>query len=890
MCVTDLLLRMDTPERTEDIQRDSSPDVPSLTKRRVRTVETKRLALSMLSADELMQLRQLQSGPGSLTDIPPQGASETPGERRAMVGSAFEAKPAASGSHQEKKPLQAGDDGLANYGEGASCSLLLIVQHATGGRACDAKELSHCYCVAYLLPSAEPFLDQQLLGRTPIHYETASPVWNFPVFSPLLALRSSHLRLEVWSYDYHSKDRFLGMILLTPQDLSLCLTSEPSTSSSSFSIDPIIVERPLTPRPPRKLLMVTRSKDEGVIGCLTVSLRLGPAAADSLEGLPSRRANLVSTIKSSLARGPQASSFAAHEMPASLQAHFADTSACSPASLFGLAPVANPGFVDEGPAQYLFSLRVVFHGAENLRAMRRANPYVLAFLVSPPSQPHPQPHQSQQRNRVLVFRSAVFSRSLNPVWEASLVLPVVRSTDFIEWEVRSWLRGAGDPFLGLGSLHFPPSPPIPSQARVPFPLRPRPEDAQGDVSGVMRVSYDTAEALLDRSAAFSHEFFSSPEGDEASLAAVPDFQQHRSDCGVSLPNFRDVGGWPVRLIDRQTGLEKRGRMRERLLFRTSGISRATERDSQIIVGELRVKTLIDLRTPDFAGNRGPFLTQFFDVLQPVTSGILLKSKRAAYAPSSAAISVSERDQEDTILASTIQMNSTSSSSAQPVGDLDSSDAFDTLPFDFNAEDAACVNARIDWGHLYLCSLVGRRFKLATIRKSKKRVLLTAGLLAKSPQEQRRIICGPIFDRPDGLTVLYEMFVEHSKAEFLQLFNLLHQLDDASYPVAFFCNHGKDRTGLTAAFIHSICGVDRETIVTNYALSEHFLKPIQAIVDYEMIDGGLTPDIMSKTPSTALRSTLEYLDRKYHGVAGYLKSIGFSYSKQDALRARYIIFD
>ena len=254
----------------------------------------------------------------------------------------------------------------------------------------------------------------------------------------------------------------------------------------------------------------------------------------------------------------------------------------------------------------------------------------------------------------------------------------------------------------------------------------------------------------------------------------------------------------------------------------------------------------------------------------------------SYAPSRQEIKISTRDVEDTLLTSHVQ--TTTPKREEKCGDFH----LENVSFDFNAENLQSSRAREDWGHLYLCSLVGKGFEHAMIIKSGKGKLLTAGLLASTPQEQRRIICGPIFDRPDGLVVLYRMMLKHSQMEFLELLTLIDQV--AVYPIAYFCNHGKDRTGLTTVFLQSICGVDRETIINNYLLSDHFLRPLKSTVDYEMMDGGLTPDIMSRTPAFVMRATLEYLDKKYGGPVEYLRRIGVTNQMINNIRARLIEYD
>ena len=213
---------------------------------------------------------------------------------------------------------------------------------------------------------------------------------------------------------------------------------------------------------------------------------------------------------------------------------------------------------------------------------------------------------------------------------------------------------------------------------------------------------------------------------------------------------------------------------------------------------------------------------------------------------------------------------------------------DGAAFDYNYESAQYLGSVSQvFGNLYLLSLVGRGFQLAIVRKSSKRKVLRAGLVAQTPQQQRRSLCAPIFDRPDGLSLLYKLLIKHSTFEILMFFTSLLELPA---PIAYFCNHGKDRTGLVTAIFHSLCGVDRHIIVENYSISDFLLQPIRLAVDCEMTDAGQDPAIMSKTPPEAMEYALEYIDRNYGGVSEYLNLIGFSYELQDELRKKYIHID
>ena len=57
----------------------------------------------------------------------------------------------------------------------------------------------------------------------------------------------------------------------------------------------------------------------------------------------------------------------------------------------------------------------------------------------------------------------------------------------------------------------------------------------------------------------------------------------------------------------------------------------------------------------------------------------------------------------------------------------------------------------------------------------------------------------------------------------RLKKFLRLIIDAENPVIFHCSSGKDRAGICAMLIESLLGVDEETVLNDYAISETFLK-------------------------------------------------------------------
>lgn len=71
--------------------------------------------------------------------------------------------------------------------------------------------------------------------------------------------------------------------------------------------------------------------------------------------------------------------------------------------------------------------------------------------------------------------------------------------------------------------------------------------------------------------------------------------------------------------------------------------------------------------------------------------------------------------------------------------------------------------------------------------------------------------------------------EYTKQVYHDFFELLLSKPDGA--VLFHCAHGKDRTGMAAVLLLSALGVDRETCISDFALTNDFMKPaIDSVVE------------------------------------------------------------
>jgi len=84
-------------------------------------------------------------------------------------------------------------------------------------------------------------------------------------------------------------------------------------------------------------------------------------------------------------------------------------------------------------------------------------------------------------------------------------------------------------------------------------------------------------------------------------------------------------------------------------------------------------------------------------------------------------------------------------------------------------------------------------------------------------------------------------------------------------ILFHCFAGKDRTGVIAALLLAVAGVDRDSIIEDYVLSE-----------------GTVPVQFRPLPEM-MADLLDHLDRRHGGVPAYLAAAGAGTAMQETLR-------
>jgi protein tyrosine/serine phosphatase len=113
-------------------------------------------------------------------------------------------------------------------------------------------------------------------------------------------------------------------------------------------------------------------------------------------------------------------------------------------------------------------------------------------------------------------------------------------------------------------------------------------------------------------------------------------------------------------------------------------------------------------------------------------------------------------------------------------------------------------------------------------------------------------------------------------------------DASNLPLVFHCAAGKDRTGVLAALVLSLLGVDEAVIAADYSLSGAGMKRMRAWLEatfpeaIERMAG--QPQVFLAAPVEAMERFLEGVRGRYGSAETYAREIGISTAAVERLRA------
>ena len=131
--------------------------------------------------------------------------------------------------------------------------------------------------------------------------------------------------------------------------------------------------------------------------------------------------------------------------------------------------------------------------------------------------------------------------------------------------------------------------------------------------------------------------------------------------------------------------------------------------------------------------------------------------------------------------------------------------------------------------------------------------------------------------PTFLIDVYKKIIIDNQEAYLQFFEVLQ--DTEKTPLLFHCSAGKDRTGLGAALFLASLGVDRETIIEDYLLSNDYLKDKYA----EIVAAYPIVKPLMEVNRGYIEAAFETIDSEFGGMDNYLtKYLGVDIQKMQEL--------
>ena len=136
---------------------------------------------------------------------------------------------------------------------------------------------------------------------------------------------------------------------------------------------------------------------------------------------------------------------------------------------------------------------------------------------------------------------------------------------------------------------------------------------------------------------------------------------------------------------------------------------------------------------------------------------------------------------------------------------------------------------------------------------------------------------------------YLGYLEFGPTSWLRLFGIL--ADQENLPVVLHCTAGKDRTGVSTAFLLSVLGVNRDVIEADYLLTnldtERQADFIESTVGYP--DGYDRESMISAAgvPKDAMKDFLDGVESKWGSSVEYLKKIGVTEEQMELVRNNFL---
>ena len=140
------------------------------------------------------------------------------------------------------------------------------------------------------------------------------------------------------------------------------------------------------------------------------------------------------------------------------------------------------------------------------------------------------------------------------------------------------------------------------------------------------------------------------------------------------------------------------------------------------------------------------------------------------------------------------------------------------------------------------------------------------------------------DVVERLSSTYQWLIHNSGPRVAGAVNAIAEADGSA--VVFHCSAGKDRTGLLAALILEVLGMDDETIADDYLLTNQAVEGILRRIKGMQPDASPTTQSLAAQP-LAFQGFQDTLHQQYGGAESYLRRHGVTDETLERLRSNLL---